>query len=176
LENVAETWIGEFKKGCEDCRCIILVGTKYDWLKDDPDAHESPCDINDGSIMETAKKIGAHGVVLTSAKTGEGILCTDSNGAEPSIFNDPTEEGVYLVELIQDMCAKIYAREEIPLVKDNTAAPAPAPEPAEPPAQPPAQPPAEPPAQPPAQPPAPPPTQPPVTGDKKDKDGCCTVL
>merc|ERR1719217_1808811 len=86
LENVADTWITEFRGGCSDCPCIILVGTKYDWLKEDPEFHESPCSVDDDSILETAQKIGAHAVVLTSAKTGEGILCTDSNNAEPSFW------------------------------------------------------------------------------------------
>lgn len=57
LENVAD-WHHEFREACDDRPCIILVGTKYDWLKDEPDAHESPCDINDGSIMEVTRHSG----------------------------------------------------------------------------------------------------------------------
>merc|ERR1719201_1903145 len=137
LENVSETWIQEFKKGCADCPCIILVGTKYDWLKDEPDAHESPCSESDGSIMETAIKIGAHAVVLTSAKTGEGIIPNpqlkgnDTTDAEPSFFNTPADsEGLFLKEVIKDMCAKIYARDDIPVVTEiKPAVPEPAPEP-----------------------------------------------
>merc|ERR1712188_280464 len=140
LENVADTWITEFRGGCSDCPCIILVGTKYDWLKEDPEFHESPCSVDDDSILETAQKIGAHAVVLTSAKTGEGILCTDTNNAEPS----------FLVEVIQNMCSKIYAHDEIPVVKKVQK----------------------------AAPPAPAPTAPapaPEKDDKKKEGGCCTL-
>merc|ERR1712164_189502 len=119
----------------------ILVGTKYDWLKEDPEFHESPCSVDDDSILETAQKIGAHAVVLTSAKTGEGILCTDTNNAEPSFFNEPEDsEGLFLVEVIQNMCSKIYAHDEIPVVKKVQKAAAPAPEPAPQPAPQPAAP------------------------------------
>ena len=52
LENVADAWITEFRGGCSDCPCIILVGTKYDFLKDEPDVHESPCSVDDDSILE----------------------------------------------------------------------------------------------------------------------------
>merc|ERR1712070_1293598 len=174
LENVADTWITEFRGGCSDCPCIILVGTKYDWLKEDPDFHESPCSVDDDSILETAQKIGAHAVVLTSAKTGEGILCSDANNAEPSFFNEPEDsEGLFLVEVIQNMCSKIYAHDEIPVVKkvQKPPAPAPAPEPAAP-----APAPAAPAPAPTA--PAPAPTAPapaPTKDDKKKEGGCCVI-
>jgi len=172
LENVADTWITEFRGGCSDCPCIILVGTKYDWLKEDPDFHESPCSVDDDSILETAQKIGAHAVVLTSAKTGEGILCTDTNNAEPSFFNEPEDsEGLFLVEVIQNMCSKIYAHDEIPVVKKVQKAAAPAPAPA--PAPEPEQPKTEVQTQPAPEPTAPAPA--PEKDDKKKEGGCCTL-
>ena len=108
--------------------------------------------------------------MLTSAKTGEGILCTDSNNAEPSFFNEPEDsEGLFLVEVIQNMCSKIYAHDEIPVVKkvQKAAPPAPAPAPPEQPA----------PAPEPAA-PAPAPTAPapaPEKDDKKKEGGCCVI-
>merc|ERR1712199_103934 len=134
----------------------------YDWLKEDPDFHESPCSVDDDSILETAQKIGAHAVVLTSAKTGEGILCTDANNAEPSFFNEPEDsEGLFLVEVIQNMCSKIYAHDEIPVVKkvQKAAPPAPAPEPEQP-------------APAPAPTPTPAPAPAPAKDDKKKEGGC----
>jgi small GTP-binding protein len=124
LENAADYWIPEFRSSCADCPCIILVGTKCD-MHGDEIFRENSCSLDDGSIMETALKIGAHGVVLTSAKTEEGVLRTGlrKGFADPSYFNLPDDhhDGIYLIELIQDMCAKIYAGDKIPLVKDVEA-------------------------------------------------------
>jgi len=182
LENIEENWIKEFDSGCQDCNVKILVGTKYDWLKEKRDELDDPCDETDGSILKVAQAVGACAVVLTSAKTGEGINNPNDAGNEPSFFNqDPDSDGVFLIDVITDYCSAIYKNEKPPVVQEFVAAPAPPPAP-EPEPEPPAPAPvaeapvAEAPA--PAAPaPAPAPTPSPApAAQKKPDDSCCTVL
>merc|ERR1712070_80520 len=72
LDNV-EAWIYEFETYCTDCEAIFLVGTKFDLFKEKYDGgdREDLCDA--AEIIRIARSIGACEIILTSAKTGEGI-------------------------------------------------------------------------------------------------------
>merc|ERR1719345_242321 len=153
LTNIVDNWIGEFKEYCAECHAIIVVGTKSD-LFAERGGFEGDGGVKREEVMKVAIEIGAAAVVMTSAKTRDGVV----PDAEPDFTN--SDDGAHLNSLIKGLAKSLFDNKNIPIVVDINAGGAPAPAPAPGPVA----------AGPAPGPPAPAP------GVKAKDDGCCTIF
>merc|ERR1719486_161686 len=76
--NNLPAWIEEFEEATEEAggaKAIIVVGTKSDMYSEFKDAGKDVVDFK--KMFDVACQIGAHRLVMTSAKTGAGVMHPD---------------------------------------------------------------------------------------------------